>query len=168
MNVNLRPATPADIAEIADIYRYYVEETAVSFETVAPDCDEMIRRLEIFSRGGFPYLVVEQEGHVVGYAYAHPWKERAAYSHTWETTVYLSKQCLGKGVGKLLMEKLIEECSLRGCHALIACITAENSTSRTFHERLGFSQVSLFKEVGYKMGRYLDVVDYEMRLTSSR
>ncbi len=100
------------------------------------------------------------------FRYARPWKERAAYNKTLETTVYLSPRYQGKGVGKLLMSKLIEECAKRGDHVLIACITAENEASRMFHSKLGCKQVSLFENVGIKFGCELDVADYELQLKS--
>ena len=160
----IRKADPATDAEaICDIYKGYVENTTITFETVAPDVEEMRKRIdEIGER--FPYLVSVENGKVEGYCYAHPWKERAAYYPTWETTVYLNPAAKGKGAGKKLMLKLIDECRERGARSLIACITAENETSCNFHERLGFQRVSLFKEVGKKFGRFLDVADYQFML----
>ncbi len=152
-----------DAAEIAAIYKDYVLTTTVSFETEPVGEEPMRERIaEISSR--FPYFVYEQEGRIVGYCYAHPWKERAAYANTLETTVYLSPDACGQGIGKQLMLRLIEACRQQGVHALIACITAENTHSIGFHASLGFRQVSLFRQVGYKAGRWLDVVDMELML----
>lgn len=113
----------------------------------------------------FPYFVYEEEGKVVGYCYAHLWKERAAYRHTLETTVYLAPGYEGKGIGRELMERLIEECRRDGYRALIACVTEGNVVSDALHLRLGFKKVSHFKKVGLKFGRWLDVVDYELLLS---
>lgn len=111
----------------------------------------------------YPYLVGEADGRVVGYCYAHPWKERPAYGHTLETTIYLSPGYTGRGLGRQLMLRLIDDCrALPHCRALIACITAENRASCVLHCRLGFEQVSCFRSVGHKFGRWLDVVDYEL------
>lgn len=163
--ITIRPVDPqADAAQIAEIYSYYVSDTAVSFETVPPTVDEMAARLtEITAR--FPcFAAVDPEENIVGYCYAHPWKERAAYGQTLETTVYLRRNYSGQGVGTLLMQRLIEECKICGYRSLIACITASNVSSREFHTRLGFNQVSDFKDVGFKFGRWLDVTDYQLML----
>ena len=137
--------------------------TTVSFETEAPDAKEMEQRIRTIS-ASCPYLVAEEDGQVVGYCYVHPWKERVAYSHTYETTIYLSPESCRKGLGTQLMHRLIEECRTRGFHSLIACITGENKASILMHEKIGFRQVSDFKEVGRKFGRWLDVVDMELIL----
>lgn len=98
------------------------------------------------------------------YCYAHLWKEREAYSKTLETTVYLTPESCHKGIGNLLMCRLIDECRSRGYHALIACITADNYSSLRMHESLGFRQVSRFHEAGLKFGRRLDIIDLELVL----
>ena len=163
MKGQIRRVVPEDAGRLAEIYNEYVLRTTISFETEAVTEAEMKSRIEaIFS--AFPYFVYEYDGVVQGYCYAHPWKERAAYSKTLETTVYLAPEACGQGVGKLLMERLIDDCRARGFHSLIACVTAENSTSVRFHERLGFRQVSRFAEVGLKFGRWLDVIDLQLVL----
>ena len=160
----IREVTIHDAAAIAAIYNDYVLHTTVSFET-EPLTTEAMRDRIAHIAADYPYFVAEEEGVVTGYCYAHPWKERAAYGHTLETTVYLSPQSQNRGLGKQLMQRLIDECRHRGYRALVACITGNNEISRAFHARLGFIQVSLFKEVGYKFGQWLDVVDYELLLT---
>lgn len=101
---------------------------------------------------------------MAGYCYAHPWKERAAYSNTLETTIYLHPDFKGRGTGTALMDRLVADCRRMGFKALIACITGENEASIAFHRKLGFEQASLFRSVGYKHGRWLDVVDMELLL----
>ena len=113
----------------------------------------------------FPYFVNEEEGKVTGYCYAHLWKERAAYGHTLETTVYLSADTRRQGIGTILMLRLIEECRREGYHTLIACLTDPNEASAALHLRLGFRKVSCFKEVGLKFGHWLNVADYELMLS---
>ena len=120
--------------------------------------------LSLQTAARWPYLVWEEQGRVKGYCYAHPWKERPAYRHTLETTVYLDPACTGRGIGTRLMHALIGECRGRGAHALVACITAGNEPSCRLHRRLGFRQVSEFHDVGFKHGQWLGVVDYELRL----
>lgn len=159
----IREVKESDCADIAKIYNGYVAGSTATFEITAVSENEMRHRIADIS-SEYPYFVSELDGAVAGYCYAHRWKEREAYSKTLETTVYVSSEYIGKGVGKKLMERLIEECRKRGFKALIACITAENENSRTFHLRLGFKQVSMFENVGMKFGRELDVTDYELLL----
>lgn len=159
----IRSVTASDAAAIAAIYNEYVLHTTISFETELVSNAAMQKRI-IQIAADYPYLVAEEGGRIIGYCYAHPWKERAAYFRTWETTVYLHPQHQGRGIGIRLMQELIDRCRAAGCHALIACITADNTASREFHRRLGFSQVSHFPQVGSKFGRLLDVVDYQLIL----
>ena len=110
-----------DSKTIADIYNEYVMHSVVTFETKPLKEEEMRSRIiEIFKN--FPYWVYEIDDRVVGYCYAHPWKQRAAYKYTLESTVYVSPDYVGKGIGKELMQKLIEECRKSGYHALIASL----------------------------------------------
>ena len=159
----IREVRPDDAAQIAGIYNRYILETTISFETQPLSAEDMRKRIEEIS-SYFPYLVAENNGKLIGYCYAHPWKERAAYCKTLETTIYLASEAKGKGLGTRLMDRLIDECRNRGYHVLIACITAENEESCRFHERLGFKKVSHFEQVGQKFGRWLDVADYELML----
>lgn len=155
----LRPES--DAAAVAAIYAPFVEGTTVSFEVTPPGAAEMQQRLLHLPLPGFVY---EEEGRVLGYCYAHLWKERPAYCRTLETTLYLAPQAQGRGVGRALMGALIPACRAWGARVLIACITAENERSCRFHESLGFRRASLFHAVGYKFGRWLDVADYELAL----
>jgi phosphinothricin acetyltransferase len=159
----IRNVKPEDVSAITGIYNHYVRESSATFETEPVTEGEMRNRILSIS-AHFPYLVDEENGVITGYCYAHPWKARAAYQYTLETTVYLAPEFIGKGIGRLLMERLIEESRSSGFRALIACITAENESSCSFHERLGFEKVSHFVKVGEKFGRRLDVVDYELLL----
>ena len=148
---------------IADIYNEYVIHSVATFETKPLKEGEMRSRIiEIFKN--FPYWFYEIDDRVVGYCYAHPWKQRAAYKYTLENTVYVSPDYVGKGIGKALMRKLIEECRISGYHALIACITSGNEVSDSLHLKLGFKQVPFFEQVGLKFGRWLDVADYQLLL----
>lgn len=150
-----------DAARIADIYNEYVRHTTVTFEIDAVGLQEMERRVrQISSR--YPYLVCEEGGRVIGYCYAHGWKERKAYDRTVETTVYVDPLYRRQGVGILLMRSLIEKCRTAGFHAMVACITEGNAGSIALHEKLGFEKVSHFKEVGYKFGQWIGIVDYEL------
>lgn len=162
--MTIRKVRISDAAAIAAIYNEYIVGTTISFEQRPLTTDEMSERISAIS-SSYPYFVCEDAGNVVGYCYAHAWKERAAYKHTYETTIYISPAHHGKGIGRLLMERLIETCHNAGCHSLIACITGDNQPSIRFHEQLGFRRASLFHQVGRKFGRWLDVVDYELLLS---
>ena len=157
-NVSLR-----DAKAIVDIYNEYVVNSVATFETEPLRVEEMEGRIAGIS-ASYPYLVYVDQDEVVGYCYAHTWKERSAYRYTLETTVYLSPGHTGKGIGMLLMQRLIEACRENGYRALIACITEGNEASNILHERLGFKQVSHFTKVGLKFDRWLDVADYELLL----
>lgn len=166
--MNIRCVTLDDAPAIAEIYNYYILNTAISFETEPVSSTVMRERIDAIcsSLDGdatSPYFVCEIAGRVVGYSYAHPWKERSAYHRSLETTVYVSHDCLHRGIGLALMKRLIDSLRSAGhTHVLIACITGGNESSCRLHEKLGFKQVSCFKEVGYKFGRFIDVVDYEL------
>ena len=161
--LNLRDVRLSDAADITAIYNHYIRLTDISFETEELTVADMAKRIEDIS-ASFPYIVAEVDGVAVAYCYAHLWKERAAYSGTWETTVYVAPAYWRRGIGEALMRQLIDECRRRGCHALIACITGGNEASVLMHEKLGFRRASCFREVGLKFGRLIDVVDYELLL----
>lgn len=163
MNGFIRPVRLDDAERIAYIYNKYVSASTITFETEPVTTEEMRGRIISIS-SAFPYFVYEYDGVVLGYCYAHLWKEREAYSKTLETTVYLDSEACHQGIGSRLMRHLIEDCRRRGCHALIACITADNLSSLQFHHRLGFRQVSRFLEVGRKFDCWLDVIDLELVL----
>ena len=159
----IREVTPEDAAALAAVYNPFVTGTAITFETQPVSAAEMRRRIEELSPR-YPYYIYEDGGEVLGYCYLHPWKPRAAYSRTWEVTIYLSSAAQGRGVGSEMLRRLIADARERGVIALIACITQGNEHSIGFHKHLGFKQVSLFEKVGYKFGRMLDVVDLELVL----
>lgn len=163
MNGLLRSVILADAGRIAAIYNKYIADTTITFETEPVSVEVMRGRIDSIS-SVFPYFVYEYDDEVLGYCYAHLWKEREAYSKTLVTTVYLAPEACHKGIGQLLMTHLIDECRRQGYHALIACITADNLSSLRFHHRLGFRQVSRFSEVGRKFDRWLDVIDLELVL----
>lgn len=163
----IRNVRLSDARAIAMIYNEYVEHSVATFDTEPVSEEDMRERIgAIASR--YPYMVYEEEGEVIGFCYAHSWKEKAAYRHTVETTVYLSPGHTGRGIGRKLMERLIAACASRGYRALIACITEGNEASFALHEKLGFKKVSCFERVGLKFGCWLDVVDYELKVSPSR
>lgn len=161
----MRKVTLQDARAIAGIYNYYIEHTTSTFEQ-EPVSEEEIRNRILSISSRYPYYVEESGGQVTGYCYAHLWKERAAYARTLETTVYVAPGEERKGIGTRLMNRLIDDCRQAGIHSLIACITADNHPSLLLHEHLGFVQVSRFQEVGFKFGRWLDIVDCQLLLSA--
>lgn len=159
----IREVTIQDARAIAGIYNEYVRTSTATFETEPVSVQEMSRRIGEIS-AIYPYFVYEEDGIVLGYCYAHGWKERTAYSLTWETTVYVDNASQGRGIGWQLMEHLIEACRQAGAHVLVACITGGNEKSVRLHQWLGFQQVSHFRQVGLKFGHWLDVVDFQLSL----
>ena len=159
----IRKAKPEDAHDIALIYNYYIENSTITFETNPVSHEEMACRIADISEK-YPYFVYEESGKVVGYCYVSSWKKKAAYSKTVESTVYIDKNFQGKGIGRALMNKLINDLKEKTFHAVIACITTPNPISVKLHEDLGFRKVSEFHEVGYKFGKWLDVGDWELLL----
>lgn len=159
----LRHCTPTDAAQICEIYNYYVQETVVTFEESPVLEVDMARRIvDIAAR--LPWLVWEVDEKILGYAYATPWKVRAAYRHSVESSIYLAQHATGRGLGSRLYTALIAELRQRGLHCVIGGAALPNPASVALHERLGFSKVAEFKEVGFKFGRWIDVAYWELML----
>ncbi len=161
----IRDVSKDDIPAITALYNHYVLTSEATFELEPLTEKEMTRRIEWVLETA-PFIVdVDHSGELRGFAYVHPWKERAAYYRTYEDTIYLAPDCKGQGLGTALMTELLARC--RQCptiHSIIACITETNALSIAFHERFGFKKVSHFKEVGTKFGQVLDVVDMQLIL----
>lgn len=153
----IRPVAPLDAEGIAAIYNPYILSTAITFEEEPVSADEIRRRIESVQAQGYPWLVAELDGNLVGYAYASRWRERLAYRYTAESTIYLAQDCGGHGYGKQLYSILLDELRASSIHAVIGVITIPNPASVALHEKLGFSKVAYFSEVGFKFGRWLDV-----------
>lgn len=155
----IRPSKAADMPVIAEIYGYHVHNGLASFELLAPSIDEMTqRRADVISRN-FPYLVAELDGRVVGYAYAGLYRHRPAYRHTLEDSVYVHKDFAGRGVGKALLDALIEGCVKAGARQLIAVIgDSANQGSIKLHAACGFKHTGTLQAVGFKFGQWVDSV----------
>jgi phosphinothricin acetyltransferase len=146
-----------DAERIAEIYNYYIENTAVTFDE-NPVAEEKIRqKIEEIRAKGYPYIVYEENGLLTGYAYINTWRPHSAYNITLETSIYLDMQHAGKGLGTKLYEVLIEESRKMNIHSLIAVISLPNDLSRRLHEKFEFRLVGNFKETGVKFGRLIDV-----------
>ncbi len=157
----LRHCTPADAAQICDIYNHYIRETVITFEESPVLSVEMARRIADISQT-LPWLVWKEEGRILGYAYATPWKSRAAYRHSVESSIYLAPAATGRGLGSKLYSALIADLRNRGLHCVIGGAALPNPASVALHERLGFSKVAQFREVGFKFGRWIDVAYWQL------
>ena len=157
----IRKVKVEDAEAICNIYNHYVLNTAITFETEAVSVEEMGNRIrEISSK--YPYLVYEENSQVVGYCYVNTWKNRCAYSSTAEASVYLSKNCTGKGIGRSLYSALLPELKKTSLHAITAGIALPNEPSIKLHESAGFKKVAHFEETGRKFDRWIDVAYWEL------
>ena len=155
--MNIRSVQFADAKAIQAIYQPYVTETAITFEVDVPTVQEFEERITQ-TLAHFPYLVAEEEGIVVGYAYASTYYARAAYDWTVELSIYISKEARGQGIGSALYDALEEELQARGYLRFLACIAFPNEASLAMHEKRGYVQVAHFPKVGYKFEQWHDII----------
>ena len=158
----IRDAEAHDMPQITSIYSYYVENTAISFETEPPCCAEMDERRKSFAP--CPYIVAEEEGKVLGYAYAHPFSSRSAYRRSVEVTIYLDNDAKGKGIGSMLYQELEKKLRIIGIHNLYAIVMYPGEGSVEFHEKMGYRIVGKLTDCGEKFGHLLSVVYMEKRI----
>jgi len=155
----IRPSTPADIPAITRIYAHAVAHGTASFEIEAPDQPEMMRRQRALSDGGFPYIAAELDGTLQGYAYAGPYRLRPAYRFTVEDSIYVDPKAQRRGVGRALLDQLIAESTRLGFRQMIAVIgDSAQTASIELHRAAGFRMIGTAESVGYKFGRWLDIV----------
>lgn len=152
----IRLATVDDAPSVAEIYRPIVESTAISFETIAPSADEMRHRIEETS-SSHPWIVCECDGVVVGYAYAARHRARAAYQWSVDTSVYVAGTFRRRGIGQGLYSSLFAVLSAQGFANAFAGIALPSPASVALHERVGFTPVGIYRNVGYKLGAWHDV-----------
>jgi phosphinothricin acetyltransferase len=154
--MKVRHANEDDAEACAAIYAPYVTDTAITFEYEPPSADEMARRIAAAQRA-HAWLVLEDDGRVVGYAYGGPYKERAAYRWSSEVSVYLETGRRRSGSGRLLYAALFERLAERGFHTLVAGMTLPNDASEGLHRAMGFEPIGIFRRVGWKHGQWRDV-----------
>lgn len=160
----VRASTPADMVEVTAIYARFVQTTTATFEIVAPDESEMLRRRQAVLNHDLPYLVAELDGYIVGFCYASQFRPREGYRFTVEDSIYVRPDCIGHGVGKMLLSELISDCQAKNCHSMVACICGVNVSSVALHSSLGFQQVGLMPEAGNKFGEWLRLLIMQRRL----
>jgi phosphinothricin acetyltransferase len=155
----IRPAQELDMIAATAIYQHHVLNGTATFEIDAPSYEEMRRRWSEVREKNLPYLVAEAGGAVRGFAYATPYRPRVAYRFTVEDSVYVDPDYTGRGLGRALLQALIEQCERRGCRQMIAVIgDSNNRASIRLHESLGFEHVGVLRSVGLKFNRWLDTV----------
>jgi phosphinothricin acetyltransferase len=158
-DVLLRAAKPGDMSEITRIYAHAVRHGTASFELEPPDVAEMTGRYQAMVATGYPYLVAQRAGELLGFAYAGPYRMRPAYRWTVEDSIYVAEQVQRSGVGSALLRRLIELSESKGYRQMIAVIgDSANSGSVELHRALGFHMVGTLANTGFKFGRWLDTV----------
>ena len=159
----IRPVQPADAQALADIYNPYIRDTTITFEEEPVTAEEMAARIAKVT-ATHPWLVYEEEGRVVGYAYSSVWRARAAYRHATETAIYFAMEQCGKGHGVALYQALLDELRQRGFHLVLGGLALPNEASVRLHEKLGFRKAGHMREAGRKFNRWIDVGFWELLL----
>ncbi|MDR0707756.1 MAG: GNAT family N-acetyltransferase [Treponema sp.] len=159
----IRPVQRKDARALGEIYNYYIARTVVSFEERILETRDMEERIQTIS-DSYPWLVWEEDGDVLGYAYVNIFKERFAYRFSVEDTIYLKHGCEGRGIGKRLLAALLDEVKKMNIHAVVSCITIPNERSVGLHEKFGFTKIAHFREIGFKLNQWLDVGYWELML----
>jgi L-amino acid N-acyltransferase YncA len=159
----IRSCATSDAAAVAEIYNHYVRETVVTFEEIPISLEETAQRIDDIG-ARFPWLVWEDRGNVIGYAYASAWKSRSAYRFSVESTIYLTASRHRGGIGTQLYRALLSELKIRGFHTAIGGIALPNAASIALHEKLGFTKIGQFVEVGRKLDRWVDVGYWQLIL----
>ena len=163
--ITVRPATAADIPAITAIYRPAVLHGTATFEIEPPDEAEMLRRFEAIAGSGYPYFVAEVDGRIQGYAYVNAYRTRPAYRFTVEDSIYIAPDAQGKGIGRVLLQSLIEASTAKGYRLMVAVIgDSKTYGSIAVHRNAGFTFCGTIHSVGYKFGRWLDSVIMQLPL----
>lgn len=163
--LTIRPSLPADLPAIQSIYAHSVLRGTSSFELQAPDLDEMTRRREAVLGRGWPWLVAQASGQVVGYAYADAFRPRPAYRYTVEDSIYLHPAATRRGTGRVLLAELMARCAQRGARQMLAVIgDSASQASIELHRALGFEPCGLLRHVGWKFDAWRDVVLMQRQL----
>ncbi len=159
----IRLATPKDAAAITAIYTPFVTDTVVTFEKIAPTVAEMAQRIQS-TLPQFPYLVWEEQGVVVGYAYAGRAGVRQGFDWSCELSVYLAPAARGKGIGKQLYQALLSLLTAQGYHCAVGRVALPNDSSERLHQALGFAAVGVHEKIGFKRGQWIDLKLYQKQL----
>ena len=164
MSLIIRDATEADLTTILNIYNDAVEHTTAIWNETLVDLENRLVWYRARKAKNFPVLVAERDGTVLGYASYGDWRAFDGYRHTVEHSVYVDKDFRGEGIGRLLMQALVERARADGKHVMIGAVEAENRASIRLHESLGFRLVGVHRQVGRKFDRWLDLAAMELVL----
>lgn len=167
--ITLRPAVPEDAAKLVEIYKPYILQTAVTYEYEVPSEEAFAGRIARTLDRGYPYLIAEQNGRIIGYAYAGSYGVRAAFQHTTELSVYLDMEKKGQGAGRMLYEAIEEALRKKDFHCLVAVIAAPDEEpdpyltrdSLKFHKAMGYKKAGELHQCGYKFGPWYNIVHME-------
>jgi len=162
----IRKVNKNDAVSIAKIYNYYIKNTAVSFEEQPVTAVDIQNRMKEVSDSNLPWLVAEENGSIVGYAYSTKWKGRSAYRFSVEVAIYLSHTQTNRGLGSKLFSELFDILKTLKVHTIIGGIALPNPASIALHERFDMKKVAHFKDVGYKFGKWIDVAYWQVVLNT--
>ena len=157
-DIIVRSSTEADVAAMVAIYSHHVGQGLGTFDPEPLQDDDIKRRRKNMMKRRLPHLVAEQDGQILGYAYAVPFRKRPAYRHTVKHSIYVHPDHLRAGIGRLLLPALIEACTAEGFRQMIGYVDAENAPSQKLHESFGFRRAGLLEGVGFKFGRWTDTL----------
>ena len=162
MEMKIRFATVYDTNALLEIYNQYID-TTITFEYTLPTSQEFAKRITDISKD-YPYLVCEDKGKIIGYAYAHRHMEREAYQWNAELSIYLDKNCTSKGLGRKLYTILMDILKLQGIKTVYGCVTSPNEKSERLHEAMGFRTIGIYSNAGYKCGKWQNVKWFEKEI----
>lgn len=162
--MKIRNIRSSDAEQITRIYNYYIQNTVITFEEDLVTSEEMNNRIEKVHQSYLPWLVIELDGKIQGYAYAAKWHERSAYRFTVETSIYISSQSTGKGLGKKLYNSLLDQLQKNGIRNVLGVIALPNEPSIALHEAFYFEKVGEFSDVGYKFDKSISVGYWQLKL----
>jgi phosphinothricin acetyltransferase len=166
--VSIRPVQETDADAIAEIYAHHVLHGTASYEIEPPSVDETIAKIRRVTVPGWPFIVAEEDGVVVGYAYATQFRDRAAYRFACEDSIYVAADKARRGIGTILLSALIERSALFGFRTIVAVVGGAEPASIALHESCGFREVGRLKKVGFKFGRWLDSVYLQRDLSAAK
>ncbi|OYY68599.1 MAG: GNAT family N-acetyltransferase [Sphingomonadales bacterium 17-56-6] len=163
-NVVVRPARASDAEAIARIYAHHVQHGTASFDAIAGTAAQTEEKIREISSKGWPFIVAERAETIMGYAYVTGFRDRPAYGYTCEDSIYVDPDCVGRGVGVLLMRVLMEQARTSGFRQMIAVIGGGEPASVALHHRMGFAHAGRMRNIGRKFGRWLDTVYMQAEL----
>ncbi len=160
----IRNVQLSDAKRIAEIYNPYIKDTIITFEEEPVTEEDIVERIKYVTKKNYPYIVYEENGDVLGYAYLSNWRTRSAYDITLETSVYIDEKAQAKGLGTILYAELINRARVINLHSLIGVISLPNPVSQKLHEKFNFKLVGNFKESGLKFNKLIDVEFWQLIL----